>query len=293
MVPRSISPTMASKRQQQRDQRHQEDRQAGQADDDDLERPGPDRAGRARCPGRPASGRARPAAAWRPRPSGCACPRGSPCRDDQQHGLHRRGLLRLRRKWRVELVEASAAAPRGRRRGILGRARRSSVHLVALDGRSSSNRPWRRCAAPRRPAQSRRRVRRQGQRAARTGSRPAGAARSWCRRRPRGRWSRMTTRSTRPSSSASACEESRTVAPPPRQRREHLVEAPGAAPGRARWSARRAAARAGCRASPAPGRAAGACPSNRCRRAAAPPRPGRRGRAASSAAAAGSPFSRA
>ena len=37
-------------------------------------------------------------------------------------------------------------------------------------------------------------------------------------------WSRMTTRSTRPSSSFSAWEESSTVVPPPAQRGEHLVE---------------------------------------------------------------------
>ena len=59
-------------RDQQRDQRQQEDGEAGQADHHHVERAGADIAGRRAAEERQRQRQARPAAAWSPEPSGCA-----------------------------------------------------------------------------------------------------------------------------------------------------------------------------------------------------------------------------
>ena len=170
-------------RQQQGDERQQEDRKAGEADHHHLERPGADPPGGRGAEEGEGQGQRRQAAAWRRRPSGCGCPRGSPCRTINSTAFMARppcGCAGNGRKAR----RASAAAPRGRRR-VDPRPPGAAAPSSRFEGRDLEHAG---ADAPRPAAgQSGGRILREGQPQPHRQHGQLRAAPSCCRPRPRGR----------------------------------------------------------------------------------------------------------
>ena len=137
------------------------------------------------------------------------------------------------------------------------------------------------------------RWRRQAQPDARPDAGAGGAVRRARRRPPCGPGSSRRPGRPAPSSSASACDDSSTIAPSSAQLAHDLVEALAQRRVEAGGRLVQQQQRAGGRAAPARGRAAGACPWNRCRPGDAPPRRGRPAPAAPHCRATGWRFSRA